>query len=41
MTYKKDRCLFWDPYKTLNAKRVPLRISKVLNLAVRKETARL
>ena len=22
----KSRCLFWDPYKTLNAKRAPCRI---------------
>jgi hypothetical protein len=24
--YSKRRCLFWDPYKTLNAKRAPCRI---------------
>jgi len=24
----KSRCLFWDPYKTLNAKRASCRISE-------------
>jgi len=24
--YSRSRCLFWDPYKTLSAKRAPCRI---------------
>jgi len=26
VTYSKRRCLFWDPYKTLDAKWAPCRI---------------
>jgi len=26
MTYSKGRCLFWDPYKTRNARWAPNRI---------------
>jgi hypothetical protein len=41
MMYKAKVDVFWDPYKTLNAKRAPCRIFLMLNLVVRKETARL
>jgi hypothetical protein len=42
MMYKrKIRCLLWDTHKTLNEKGAPCRIFLILNLVVRKETARL